>query len=471
MVKHGPRTLYSQQQPMIVASKSATAGRAPPKAPRPGMNANHGDSGTLLTTIPGGLVEGSGSGSGISGDQDGSLDRSDDEEQHDGDDAAAIPQVCLALAKDSRYLAHSEVLLMKMLKGWNVPLSVSVQKLLATILLNSPLLLVSSSSPTRRHTTRTTYGMEACGVDFASAAACEISSRRKLAIASIGLAAFYAYAESYLVQQESRRSTGIGIGNANNDNNKSFEALKGESRRNAYERQREKMIQGGTRLRSVVGQSQCNSDSSLRERLQSLQSSALRIFISAYKTVSTASPGFGGPHMRAGDESWDDTPPSTVLWLIRLHSALYLINGKYPTLLHRLVNIQLHNSQSRSKAGANAQQSEYVMMGLLLASFSFVVLLKIAAKSLVERVGSSRASSSSLLADSTTVSVSANSEAAARSCMICGAERRHPSCSVHCGHVFCWNCLHSWIQTRAKGCPLCKTPCSAHDVVYLRNYT
>jgi Ring finger domain len=434
------------------------------------MNANHGDSGTLLTTSPGGLVESSGSG--ISGDQDGSLDRADDEEQHDGN-AAAIPQVCLALAKDSRYLAHSELLLMQMLKGWNVPMSVSVQKLLATILLYSPLLLVSSSSSRRHSTTRTTYGMEACGVDFASAAAGEIISRRKLAIASIGLAAFYAYAESYMVQQESRRSTSI---SNDNDNNKNFEALKGKSRRNAYERQREKMMQGGTRLRnsrsSVVGQSQCNSDSSLRERLQSLPSSALRLFISAYKTVSATSPGFGGPHMRAGDESWDDTPPSTVLWLIRLHSALYLIKGKYPTLLHRLVNIQLRNSQSRSKAGANAQQSEYAMMGLLLASFSFVVLLKIAAKSLFERVGSSRASSSSsLLADSTTVSASAHSEVAARSCMICGAERRHPSCSVHCGHVFCWNCLHSWIQTRTKGCPLCKTPCSTHDVVYLRNYT
>jgi Ring finger domain len=433
------------------------------------MNANHGDSGTLLTTSPGGLVESSGSG--ISGDQDGSLDRADDDEQQDGN-AAAIPQVCLALAKDSRYLAHSEVLLMQMLKGWNVPMSVSVQKLLATILLYSPLLLVSSSSPTRRQTTRTTHGMEACGVDFASATAGNISSRRKLAIASIGLAAFYAYAESYLVQQESRRSTSI---SNDNNNNKSLEALKGESRRNAYERQREKMMQGGTRLRNsssiVLGQSQCNADSSVRERLQSLQRSALRLFISAYKTVSATSPGFGGPHMRAGDESWDDTPPSTVLWLIRLHSAMYLINGKYPTLLHRLVNIQLRDSQSRSQAGANAQQSEYAMMGLLLASFSFVVLLKIAAKSIVERVGSSRSSSSSLLADSTTVSASAHSEAAARSCMICGAERRHPSCSVHCGHVFCWNCLHSWIQTRAKGCPLCKTPCTTHDVVYLRNYT
>jgi Ring finger domain/Pex2 / Pex12 amino terminal region len=159
-----------------------------------------------------------------------------------------------------------------------------------------------------------------------------------------------------------------------------------------------------------------------------------------------------------------------VLWLIRLHSAMYLINGKYPTLLHRLVNIQLRNSQSRSKASLNARQSEYAMIGLLLASFSFVVLLKIAAKSLFERVGSYRASSS-FLADTTTVPASDNSEAAARSCMICGTERRHPSCSVRCGHVFCWNCLHSWIQTRAKGCPLCKTPCSTHDVVYLRNYT
>jgi hypothetical protein len=314
--------------------------------------------------------------------------------------------------------------------------------------------------------------MAACGVEFA--AADPTHAGRKLAVASIGLSALYVVAESLMARESEGSSTG---------DQQSLESLKGTSRRAVFDRQRAQMRQGDTTMhRGSSGVeappqpqhgTSTNSSSVQRERLRALQRSALRLFVGTGRTMTATGPGFGGPHGRAGDEAWDDTLPSTVLWLVRLHSALYFIDGQYPTLLHRFMNLRLRNNratQTSSRAGENVLQSESAL-GLLLASFSLGVLFKIAAKFLFERVGSSTAALS-LIGNSTIVAAPPEdlTGEAARSCMICGTERRHPSCSIHCGHVFCWHCLHGWIQTRAKACPYCKTRCTAHDVVLLRNY-
>jgi hypothetical protein len=448
------------------------------KAPRDGTemtfldNNDDGRGRPLTNNGLDGLVDGR-------GDQGGSAGLAELQQQHhddDGDDTTApiIPQVCLAVAKDSRYLAHAEDLLGQLLSGWDLSLSVSMQKLLETILLYSPLLFVSRrrgrQETTQRQTLTTrTPGMAACGVEFA--AADPTHAGRKLAVTSIGLSALYVMAESLMARESEGSSTG---------DQQSLESLKGKSRRAVFDRQRAQMMrQGDTMHRGSSGvaspQPQHGTSTNLsvlRERLRSLQRSTLRLFVSSGRTLAATGPGFGGPHGRAGDEVWDDTLPSTVLWLVRLHSALYLIDGQYPTLLHRFMNLQLRNNRAAqtSRAGANVLQSEGAL-GLLLASFSLGVLFKIAAKFLFERVGSSTAALS-LIGNSTIVAAPPvdHTGETARSCMICGTERKHPSCSIHCGHVFCWHCLHGWIQTRAQACPLCKTRCTAHDVVLLRNY-
>jgi len=80
--------------------------------------------------------------------------------------------------------------------------------------------------------------------------------------------------------------------------------------------------------------------------------------------------------------------------------------------------------------------------------------------------GQPSSSASASAGPSTSSDKKSNPEGAAFECNICLDSAKEPVISM-CGHLFCWPCLHQWLETRParQVCPVCKSAISKEKVI------
>ena len=167
-------------------------------------------------------------------------------------------------------------------------------------------------------------------------------------------------------------------------------------------------------------------------------------------------------------------------WLIHLNLALFYVNGKFPSILHRVLGLRIDGRNDKTKL--KAELADYSPIGLMIIIQTLgkltQALVEITVKSYYYQSRQSRLIDTNnernqLIQKKVPAHVEGLQSISTVDrdiCGICMTERNHPAASVKCGHVLCWDCLHHWIATVRQECPICRTSCTHQQVIALHNY-
>lgn len=130
---------------------------------------------------------------------------------------------------------------------------------------------------------------------------------------------------------------------------------------------------------------------------------------------------------------------SAVPELHRLHTALFYVTGAYYDVVRRLLSVR-YVENHRSPPGT--PRPSYALLGALLFARS-VLLFVAAARTHFEN---QKATSRSAV---TQVEVKSNADSTDYQCVLCMGECNLPTI-LPCGHLFCWQCVASWLATNVR---------------------
>lgn len=140
---------------------------------------------------------------------------------------------------------------------------------------------------------------------------------------------------------------------------------------------------------------------------------------------------------------------SAVPELHRLHTALFYVTGAYYDVVRRLLSVRYVENH---RAPPGTPRPSYAMLGALL--FARSVLLLVAAARSQYQMATAVSEKPTIDLSAAAPASRANPDAPDYQCVLCMGECNVPTI-LPCGHLFCWQCVASWLATNVSSCESC----------------